>query len=385
MNTKLLLFFFGAIFLFGSIIWPQADIVIQKVSIDPEKPIPGDVVKITAIITNPTLYDFKGTLKIQIILDDKPVFEQEENGFPSQSVKTYQQEVAPTPGDHSIKIIADPGSEMELDAINNIDELRFSVLTVDERKNREHEAEIKDLPDLVCEEMIRPAKVDMIPGNTVIFYAVFTLYGNEPIPGPFATTWVMDDKVLAKINVKNFPPNIKWKFGMKWAAKTGRHDLKASIDTDNIIKEKNDDSNNTCELTFSVHPKSPEFDERGPDSRIRKFGFQQNLDAIKDDPVYIEEVLIEPVSAEDEKDPNLQKITYVVYNGGTREYRNIQITASLPDKFFHSFYIERLPSGDRYEMSFIESVGKGTINFNITLEELTIEQQGFFIQEGEVK
>jgi hypothetical protein len=383
MNKQLSLFFFAAMLLFGSLIRPQADIVIQKVSIDPEKPTPGDVIKITTIITNPTLYDFKGTLKIQIILDDKSIFEQEENGFSSQSVKTYQQEVAPTPGDHSIKVIADPGSEMELNALNNIEELYFSVLTADERKGREHEAEIKDLPDFVCEEMIRPAKADMIPGNTVIFYAIFTLYANEPIPGPLAATWVMDDKELAKINVRNFPPNIKWKFGMKWAAKTGRHDLKAAIDADNIIKEKNDDSNNTCELTFSVHPKSPDMEEGAPEGRIRKLGFQLNLDAIKDDPVYIEEVMIEPVSVEGEKDPNLQRITYVVHNRGDREYRNIQITASSPGKFFHSFYIERLPSGERYEMSFIENVGKGAIHFRINLEESTIEQKGFFFREGE--
>lgn len=369
--------------LFGSLIWPQADIVVQKVTIDPQNPAPGDVVKITAIVTNPTLADFKGKVKIQITLDEKTVFEIEENGFASQSVKTFQQDIAPTPGDHSVKVIADPGSEMELNALNNIEEIRFAVLTAEERTVREHEAEVKDLPDLVCEEMIRPSKADMIPGNKVIFYAVFTLYGKETIPGPFVTSWVMDDKEIAKLNIKNFPPNIKWKFGMKWEAKTGRHDLKAIIDTDNIIKEKNDDTNNTCDLTFTVFPKTPEMEDRTPEGRLRRFGFQQDLEALKDDPVYIEEVLIEPLPPQGENEPGLQKITYVVYNHSHQDYRNIQVTASSPDKFFHAFYIDMLKAGERYEMSFIDSVGKGTIDFDINLEKSTIKQQGSFYYKDE--
>jgi hypothetical protein len=382
MAKKISLLIFAVMLSYGSLLWSQADIVVQKISIDPEKPVPGGVVKISAVITNPTFYDFKGKVKIAFILDDKTIFEQEEESIASQSVKTYQTETTPAEGDHVLKVTVDPGSEMEMNAVNNIEELNFSVLTEKDRIARESEAEKKDLPDLVCEEMIRPARADMIPDNIVIFYAVFTLYGKEKIPGPFAAEWIVNEKTLAKINVKNFPPDIKWKFGMKWAAKVGRHDLKAAIDSENIIKEK-DDTNNTCELTFSVHPKTPEYEDRAPDGRVRRLSYQKDLEAITGEPVYIEEVLIEPVSEEGTSTES--RITYVVHNISGRDYRNIQITASLPGKFIHSFFIDRLQPDERYKMSFIEKIRDGKINFNIALEESEFEQQGFFVPEEEKK
>lgn len=382
MNKKTSLFIIVLMFIYGSLLWPQADLVVQKVSIEPVKPVPGDVVKISVVITNPTFYDFKGTAKISIMLDDETVFEQEENGIASQSVKTYQTEIAPADGDHIIKAMIDSGSEMEMNAVNNIEELAFSVLTAADRTARETEAEKKDLPDLVCEEMIRPARADMVPDKTVIFYAMFTLYGKEKIPGPFPAEWIMDEKSVAKINLKNFPPDIKWKFGMKWPAKIGRHNLKANIDSDNLINEKNE-SNNSCELTFTVHPKTPEFEDQQPDGRIRRLSFQSDFEAIKDEPVYVEEVLIEPLSAEYAAGES--RITYVIHNMSDTDYRNIQVTASLPGKSFHSFFIEELQQGERYEISFIERIKDGEINFIITLEKSEFEQKGFFILEEEKK
>jgi subtilase family serine protease len=162
----------------------------------------------------------------------------------------------------------------------------------------------------------------------------------------------------------------------------GRHDLKAAIDSENIIKEK-DDTNNTCELTFSVHPKTPEYEDRAPDGRVRRLSYQKDLEAITGEPVYIEEVLIEPVSEEGTSTES--RITYVVHNISGRDYRNIQITASLPGKFIHSFFIDRLQPDERYKMSFIEKIRDGKINFNIALEESEFEQQGFFVPEEEKK
>lgn len=354
----------------------QADLVVQKISIEPEKPVPGDIVKITAIITNPTLNNFDGKLKITLFLDDKAVLEQEENGFPSQAVKTYTIDTAPAAGDHTIKVVIDTGSEMELNSLNNIDDLYFSVLTETERQTREDEIAKKDLPDLVCEEMIRPSKADMIPDNAVIFYAVFTLYGKEKIAGPMAAEWMMDEKSLAKINLKNFPPDIKWKFGMKWAAKVGRHSLKASIDSENVINEKIE-NNNTCELTFSVHPKTPEFEDQSPENRVRRLSYQPNLDIPIKEPIYIEEVLIEPVNIEGEIGQS--RITYVVHNTSSKEYRNIQITAYETAIFAHSFFIESLKAGERYEIFFVDKVSKGEIKFSIQIDQSSWDQQGLLI------
>jgi len=384
MKYKTLIYVLGIIVCMSMITFAQADLAVKNLVIDPEKPKPGETVTATTTITNPTDFDFKGKFNIKFYLNDEVIFEEDENGLSAGGVKTYQTEFKPDKGENSIKVILDSGEEIEMNALNNVEEHTFLVLSEEEREKIPDEKEYIKLPDLACLEMLHPDKADLRPERIVVIYAIFQNYGNVVVRDQFEAAWVLNDEVLGKSKVKNFPPNLQWKFGLKWKTKKGRHNLKAVIDQTDVIKEK-EEENNACEFTFTVYPEDKNPLLQRPRSGFSNFSYREGLADLEGKPVYVENVLIEPVVIEGEINQYMHKITYVVHNRSNKTYKDISITVYSPDSFIHTFYIEKLSPDERYQIYFFDRVNKGKLEFKIDLEESYFEYDGLLIESDDYK
>ncbi|MBN2135875.1 MAG: hypothetical protein JW737_09105 [Acidobacteria bacterium] len=364
----------------------QADLSIQNIVLNPEKPEPGDEVQIFAYITNNTQFEFKGTYKISFYIDDVLAYEEESEDLGVKGLKVFSFSKEFEKGLYTLKVVLDGGDNIEASALNNIEEFKFYVVDEDERDKLPKQLTPVEETDLACIETTRPSKADLIPENVVIFFAVFQNQGKEKIRNSFYAAWVLDEKTVARASAKNLPPNLRWKFGLKWEVAVGKHNLTAIVDEQNAIMER-DEKNNECKIEFSVHPKTDQTvpSEMFPDRRTRPFNYTNMTTELGSRQVIIDEIDIEPLVVEGETIPDMFTITYVVKNNSEIELSDIAVTAIAEEMFAHSFFINKIAPAGEYRISFVDKAESGKIDFYIETPDSVVEQTGIIDSDKDKK
>ncbi len=364
--------FTGLILAFMVILTPmlyaQADLQISKLMISPEEPVPGEELVVSVTIINKTEYSFPSVIKVSCLVDDKTVEEKELPEFAARGVKNIEFKLKPERGKHQIKIIVDPGAEPETDPLNNIEETEIIVIEKEAREEFIKLQEIKDLPDLICLQLIKPTKALLVPDNEVVFFALFRNLGDKKIDGPFHASWSINDKLAARAVVSNFPPKVNWKFGLQWKTKKGKFDIKAVIDDEDVIREKDDKNNNTCLATVSVHPKMEMQVPRRPNDSIRGFAYDSIDSSEIGGAIVVEKVDVQPVMLQGEQVEGLWEITYHVKNITDTDIHQIGVTVFADDLYIHSYYIDELRAGASNTFSFIDKVSETELEFTFSYE-----------------
>jgi hypothetical protein len=357
---------------------------IAAISFDPEKPEPGSEVTISITIVNLNAFAFEPVFKVKLYIDDDPSGEESVEGIKAKGIKIVSFKVKLETGKYQIKAVIDPGIEMEKNAFNNIEVAQIIVVASEDREELEKIEDLSQYPDLICLDIIKPSQFTLVPEETVVFYALFRNLWDEKVEGPFHASWTMNEKVVARIRIKNFPPRINWKFGMLWNVKNGKYRIKAIIDDKNVIKEKDDKNNNTCKTYISIRPRTNIPIKRNEERIYKRFSYSGIEEDIGVSNVSLESIKIEAIESP-EAGEGLYRISYSITNRSSEEVKDISVTLTAAEHYIHSFYIKSLTPGEVYKIPFIDKIAECALNISIDFDGKTLEHKGSINLESVVK
>ena len=138
------------------------------------------------------------------------------------------------PGQHTIKAVADSNNQVaESDETNNEKTLNLSTI----------------VPDLLIQN-ITWSPTEASAGDTVTFTVKTKNQGSDKAINPRVAFYIDGSSIgaqdIPQINAGALVTNT-----FTWTATTGSHDIKATVDPDNVIIESNE-ANNTKNLTLSL-------------------------------------------------------------------------------------------------------------------------------------
>lgn len=217
----------------------EPDLIVSAFDWFPTNPVADDLVRLNATIRNQGNTS-AGDFTVRFELDGSLLWDGSVAGLSAGANATVNVNWTATPGNHTIRVIADVfGQVRESNEANNDRTEAFSVA----------EATPSDRPDLVV-WLLALSPTDPKEGDRVGFQVSVRNVGSGTAEIA-RVEFYLDGVSAGGAATSPLPPGEFLNFTSHWTAQEGNHTLRAVVDQDNETSETNE-SNNERSLSFSI-------------------------------------------------------------------------------------------------------------------------------------